>query len=205
MENVSVDEAILFQRLQQDDAAAFKALFDLYWKPLYRTAYKRLNDRQEAEDIVQEVLASIWQRRMSITADSNGSLQSYLFTALRYRIISFYAAVKMERFQGEVLERLLHLQDDDHFSRLISKELQELIRASLQNMPDNMQRAYQLTRNEHYSIREVAGMLNLSEQTVKNLITTSSRNLRNAIERYYANDSSQTVTIIVLAVIGQQI
>lgn len=197
----SKDESILFQRLQQNDAAAFEVLFDLYWKPLYLAAYRRLNDRQEAEDIVQEVLASIWQRRVTIRPDANGSLQSYLFTALRYRIISFYAEVKMERFQGEVLERLLSLQDDDQFSLLISKELRELIRTELMNMPDNMKQAYQLTRHDNYSIREVAGILDLSEQTVKNLITTSTRKLKGAIERYYSNESPQAVAIILLAVI----
>lgn len=199
-----IDESALLEKMRQGEEAAFESLFNHYWLPLYKTAYRRLNDQQESEDIVQEVLASIWQRRTTITPDTSGSIRSYLFTALRYRIISFYAQVKTERFQGEVLERLLRLQEDHQFSRLITRELHTLIQAELGAMPDNMKKAYHLTRNDHYSIREVADILNLSEQTVKNLITTSSRKLKEAIERYYSTESSGTVATIILLALASQ-
>lgn len=200
-----IDETMLLQRVREEgDVFAFKALFDLYWKPLYLAAYKRLHDHQEAEDIVQEVLAMIWQRRASLTTNEEGSLGAYLFTALRYRIISFYAEVRTERFQGEVLERLLRLPDDDPAAKLITKELQQLLREELNNMPDTMKRAYQLTRDYNYSIRETATTLNLSEQTVKNLITTSTKRIRSAIERYYANESPQALAILVIAILSQK-
>lgn len=205
MQLPSADESVLFRRLQQGDEAAFEVLFDKYWKRLYLSAYRRLHNHEEAEDIVQEVLASIWQRRATLEPDANGSLQSYLFTALRYRIISFYAAVKTERFQGEVLEKLLYLRDDDQFNLIISKELQQLINTELANMPENMKKAYQLTRHENYSIREVANILQLSEQTVKNLITASCRKLRAAIEQYYAHEPSYPlVTIVLLAAMAKE-
>jgi RNA polymerase sigma-70 factor (ECF subfamily) len=205
MQPPAVDEPVLLRKLRQDDETAFVSLFEKYWEPLYLSAYRRLHNREEAEDIVQEVLASIWQRRATLQPDANGSLKSYLFTALRYRIISFYASVKTERFQGEVLEKLLHIQDNDQSNLIISKELQQLINHELMNMPDNMKKAYHLTRHDHYSIREVARTLQLSEQTVKNLITASSGRLRAAVERYYANETAQPlITLIVLAVMTQE-
>lgn len=205
MQVLGVDDASLLVQMQRDDEAAFEALFDTYWKQLYQSALKRLHNREEAEDIVQEVLASLWKRRATVQTDANGSLRPYLFTALRYRIISFYAAVKTERFQGEVLEKLFNLEDHGLYSLIISKELQQLIHKELMSMPENMKRAYQLTRQDNYSIKEVASMLQLSEQTVKNLISTSSRKLRTAIESYYANELPQPLmTVILLAAMTKE-
>jgi RNA polymerase sigma-70 factor (family 1) len=189
-------DTALVQQLQANDAGAFEALFRLYWKPLYLAAYKRLHNRQEAEDIVQEVLIGVWQRRAGLNTDH--SLSGYLFTALKYRIISFYAKIKTERFQGEILEQLLNMQAEDQYAQLLSDELKGLLLQEIQKMPANMQRVYQLTRNQHYSIKEVAQKLGLSEQTVKNLTTSSSKRLRRIVEQYYADQPPQATTLIVM-------
>lgn len=196
MDHSSPTEKGLVQQLQADDAAAFEEVFRLYWKPLYLAAYKRLHNRQEAEDIVQEVLAGVWQRRAGLHTES--SLSGYLFTALKYRIISFYAKVKPERFQGEILEQLLNRQTDDHYAQLLSEELKGLLLQEIQKMPANMQQVYQLTRDQHYSIKEVAQKLGLSEQTVKNLTTASSKRLRKIVEHYYSDQSPQATVVLVL-------
>jgi RNA polymerase sigma factor (sigma-70 family) len=193
----------LIQQLQAGDTAAFEALFRQYWKPLYLAAYKRLHNREEAEDMVQEVLASVWQRRKGLTTGPGSSLSGYLFTALRYRIISFYAEMKPERFYGEVLEKLLLLQADDQYGLLLSDELRALLLREMSFMPDNMRQAYQLTRMEDHSVKETAAMLQLSEQTVKNLASASGKRLRKIVEEYYKGQTSQALGMITILILDR--
>lgn len=192
------NETALMGRLKEGDGRAFEALFNLYWKPLYLSAYKRLQNREEAEDIVQEVLASVWRRRSEITLHNDEAIGAYLFAALRYRIISFYAGVKTERFYGDVLQKILEIKDEDQFSKLLTRELQELLQQEIDSMPDNMRRVFTLTRESDFSIKQAAAEAGLSEQTVKNLITAASKRLRTRVEQYYNDQSPQTTTILVL-------
>lgn len=203
MQSTPTPDTILIERLQANDITAFDELFNQYWEPLYKAAFKRLHDRPEAEDIVQEVLSSVWQRRATLKTQGNNSLGGYLFTALKYRIISFYAAIKPERFQGEVLERLLIMQSDDQYSQLITAELNNLLQQEINSMPENMQRAYRLLRVDDYSVREAAELLGLSEQTVKNLATSSGKRLRKIVEEYYTGKTPPTLLIIALIVLDK--
>jgi RNA polymerase sigma-70 factor (ECF subfamily) len=196
-------DIVLIERLQANDATAFDELFNTYWEPLYKAAFKRLHSRPEAEDMVQEVLTSVWQRRATLKTHGNSSLGGYLFTALKYRIISFYAEIKPERFQGEVLEKLLLMQTDDQYSQLITGELNTLLQQEISSMPENMQRAYHLLRVEDHSVKEVAAILGLSEQTVKNLASLSGKRLRKIVEQYYTGHAPETLCIIALIVLNK--
>ena len=196
-------DIILIRRLKAHDSAAFEELFNLYWEPLYKAAFKRLHNRPEAEDLVQEVLSSVWQRRAHLKENEEGSLSGYLFTALRYRIISFYAEIKPERFQGEVLEKLLVMQDDDHYGRLLTEELKLLLQEEMHKMPENMQQAYRLVRMEDHSVKEAAEKLGLSEQTVKNLASASGKRLRKVVELYYKDPDPLMVCIYTLLMLDK--
>lgn len=196
-------DTAMIEELRNGNVAAFEILFQQYWQPLYRAAYKRLHNRTEAEDIVQEVLTSVWQRRTALNIHKNSTLGAYLFTALKYRIISFYARVQPERFQGEVLETLLQMQADDQYSQLITMELNQLLQQELSTMPANMQQAYRLTRMEDHSVKEAATILGLSEQTVKNLASASGKQLRKVVERYYAGHTPQALCALVIVVLDR--
>ena len=81
-------DASLVSLIQQNDREAFAILYDQYWKQLLSYAGKRLVLPQDAEEVVQEVFVSLWERRH--TLDISGSLDAYLHTAVRYRIYNRY-------------------------------------------------------------------------------------------------------------------
>jgi len=63
-----LDEGSIVARAQDGDLAAFEHLVLTYQYRLFRLAYRMLNDRGEAEDIVQETLTTSW-RRLPMLAD----------------------------------------------------------------------------------------------------------------------------------------
>jgi RNA polymerase sigma-70 factor (ECF subfamily) len=63
------------------DERAFAALYDRYAARLYRAALGMLGRREDAEDVLQEVFAAVWQSRQRLAHVQD--LTAYLFTSLR--------------------------------------------------------------------------------------------------------------------------
>ncbi len=63
-----------------------EALYSRYWSDLIDAAYRRLQSREKAEDIIQDIFVSLYQKRH--TLDINVSLEGYLYQSLRYKILN---------------------------------------------------------------------------------------------------------------------
>lgn len=61
-EDLELDETSLVARAQDGDITAFEKLVDLYQGPLFRLGLRMLDDRGDAEEIVQETLVTAWRR-----------------------------------------------------------------------------------------------------------------------------------------------
>jgi RNA polymerase sigma-70 factor (family 1) len=168
----------LLQLIQNDDTAAFETLYHRYWKELYLKASQRV-DKDEAKDLVQEVMISLWRRRKAIVADEHGELGRYLFTALKYRIISHYAFSSAEIKKAEIFEVL---ESGEENRQLETKELQSVIESAISRLPTRMQQIFRMSREDDVSISDIAKKLNISEQTVKNQLTEALRRLRETLQ-----------------------
>src|SRR5699024_4484407 len=76
----------LIALISEDNSEAFKQLFDRYWEPLFAAAVHRLQSDELAKDVLQELFIGLWEKRGSLTIQSN--VAGYLFTALKHRIIN---------------------------------------------------------------------------------------------------------------------
>ncbi|MGN7722383.1 RNA polymerase sigma factor [Chitinophaga sp. 22620] len=169
----------LLERLKQNDTEAFGILFDRYWEGLFLFAWKRLKSKQDAEDVVQQVFMKIWEHRTSRTITY--SLQAYLYRSVSYEVID---ALKNMTGSPEDLDAVNeHILPvfNDILEKLTADELNELINAEINALPQRMQQVYRLSREEDLSITEIAQKLEISEQTVKNQLTTALSRLRKPI------------------------
>ncbi len=165
-----------------DEQRAFKVFYDRYWEPLYRKALSRLGTSEDAQDTVQEVFISLWRNRNNIEIEN--TLSPYLFTALRYCIIKrVYRNAKKGLLVPLSAEEL---NDGDSNSAEIFeyKELQQIISKEVSGLPSRMQEIYKLSKVEHLSPGEIANRLSISEQTVKNTLSTTLKKLRIKISHF---------------------
>lgn len=193
------DEQLL-RRMQQDDRQSFELLFRRYWKPLYMAAGRRLGGASEAQDLVQEIMVTVWTKRMELCTNAAGSLENYLYSLLKYAILDTLAYSHKKELRIKVLQQIVVLQESHVLEGLISKELGEAIYQAIDEMPDNMRKVVLLSRHHHYSVREIAGQLSLSEQTVKNLLTKALKRLKACItQHYHDGGTSPQAYLIILA------
>jgi RNA polymerase sigma factor (sigma-70 family) len=187
---VSFTDAELVSSMQSGNEGAFAALYDRYWEPLYEGAAKRLGNSAAAQDVVQDIMESIWLKRQELTV-KNDSLAPYLFTLLRYRIIDVLANTRKQDICYHAFGQLLALQEQRILEGLISRELQASINQEIASMAENMQKVIRLSREEGTSVAEIAQKLSLSEQTVRNLLSQAMKRLRACVERFYADQPTQ--------------
>jgi RNA polymerase sigma-70 factor (ECF subfamily) len=185
-----LSDAELLQSIKNDDASAFKMLYDRYWESLYLQACKRV-DKDEAKDMVQEVMTSLWRRRNNITVPQDG-LGRYLHTAVKYRVISHYAYTADEVRNDNLFEVL---ESHALVQTVETKELSEMLEAAINRLPARMQQIFRMSREDDFSIADIARQLGLSEQTIKNQLTEALKRIRESVK---SNDYGDWTFIIIL-------
>lgn len=169
----------LINALRNNDTGAFSVLFDRYSEILLRFIAKRTGTLADAEDILQDVFTSLWNRRAKI--EIRDSIYPYLFQAAKYEIIDWTVKQKKRISYFEQLQVPSNsdpVSSDNNEERLLAKELSILLEKEVAKMPTTMQSAFNLSRLEGLSIKEIAYQLSLSEQTVKNNISLALNKLR---------------------------
>ncbi|MBF9252689.1 RNA polymerase sigma-70 factor [Pontibacter sp. 172403-2] len=166
------DEKLL-ELIQADDRAAFEQVYNKYWSKLYLSAYNILRDRQASEDIVQEVLVSLWMKRSSLAIKS---LNAFLYCAVRYQVLN---AIRSGKARQHVLSEAGKLSvENEGESALCEKDINCLLEQGIAELPGKCRQIYLLSRKEHLTTREIAMQLGIASKTVENQLTIALRRLR---------------------------
>lgn len=170
----------LIALLKQRDHAAFNEIYGRYWKILYAVAYNRLRDNQSAEDVVHDVLVSLWNHRDTAEIDN---LAGYLATATKYMVFHMMKrAQKFSREEHEMDQAGQILDQEDIEDRLHYKHLLELVNAEVERLPEKCKLIFKYSREEHLSTKEIAEKLNVSTSTVENQMNKALKTLRSSVK-----------------------
>lgn len=178
--NVHSDTKLL-QSLKSGDQSAFSALYELYAASLTGYAASKLASLEEARDIIHDLFVYIWEERANITITT--SLKSFLFAAVRYRIIDHIRKNITRREYAEMTQRLAADYIAGTEDELAAKDIGQMLELAVNSLPSRTKEIYRLSRHRQLAIKEIASRLQLSEQTVKNQLTTALSYLRISLER----------------------
>ena len=81
-----VSDAGLVASLARGDASALEQLYDRYADAIFRAAFRRLGDRQLAEEVLQDTYLALWNRA-ELYDPAAGSLLAWLSTIARNRAV----------------------------------------------------------------------------------------------------------------------
>lgn len=170
-------EQALLTRLSEGDRQAFELIYRRYIRELYQAAYKRLENRELVEDLVQDVFFRLWNRREQLQVDNLGA---YLHTAVRYEVLNYVTRNKAPLGFYAPFESIL-MDSDTPENRLIAKELLELIYKYAETLPEKRKQVFLLHIKDKLSVSEIADELNISAKTVYNHLGTAMNGLRTHI------------------------
>lgn len=158
------------------DLSGFEALFQLHYRALCATAYRIVQDKEIAEDIVQDVFHSLWEKRGSLQIDI--SLKAYLIRSTINRSINY------NKKYSNTLSRELHFGMETSIDAntteqaLDFKETSGKVESAIKALPPACRSVFVLSRYEHLSYKEISRELDISVKTVENQMTKALKHLR---------------------------
>ena len=172
----------VFTALREGNESAFEMLFKTYYKPLCNYSYSFLNDRDEAEEVVQSTFITVWDKRQSIEIQT--SIKSYLFRMVRNASLNVIkhskvkqAHAKHEMAGGEPLH-------EEVTQSVISSELEKRIIEAMKTLPEQCRLVFQLSRFEELKYSEIAEQLNISVKTIENHMGKALKMMRAQLKAY---------------------
>ena len=169
--------------LKQDDSQAFEVIYRRYVKDLFRYALSKVRVREDCEEIVHDVFASLWQRRERLVIST---LRHYLMTSVRYMVIRYFSHLEVKRkFAGHyrLFEALSYSADEEEPRHPLVT--QALLLRHLQDLPDRCQEAIRLRITENLSNGEIAKRMQISKATVQLYISKAFAHLRGSYDKIF--------------------
>lgn len=175
--------------IQKDDRVAFFHIYERYCKRLFGFVLKYVKQKEDAEEIVQEVFVKIWESRNKIGAYS--SFESFLFTVAYNATIS---VLRKRANETKYIEHVKSLQYVNSSPDLIDEihfhELKDKVQSLLDELTPRQKEIFQLSREEGLSHDEIARKLDISVNTVKKHIANTLAFLKTRI------DNSLTINLL---------
>jgi RNA polymerase sigma-70 factor (ECF subfamily) len=165
--------------LKQGSEHAFEMLFRKYYQPLCNYAYSFLNDRDEAEEVVQAAFIGVWDKRQLIEIQS--SLKAYLYRMVRNSCLNVLKHEKVKQAHAK-----LQMADGEpaYEQSMLSSELQGKIHEALKALPEQCRIVFQLSRFEELKYAEIAEQLGISVKTVENQMGKALKIMRGQLKDY---------------------
>lgn len=166
----------LFEKVRLKDSQAFSELYDRFFGVLFVHAYNKLQNEEEAKDVVQEVFFTILNKAEEIGSLSNFS--SYIYTLTRNRILNIFHHKKIQQKHLSTLssEELVSQVGTDYYVR--EKDFSHFLQSEIDALPPKMREIFILSRHEYLTHKEIADKLQLSDKTVKRQISNALKIIR---------------------------
>jgi RNA polymerase sigma-70 factor (family 1) len=169
------NEQDLIASLKQGDESAYNHIFKQYWKTLYLQAYAKLQSREAAEEIVQELFANLWEKRNTLLINN---LTHYLRMALRNKCIDYIRKKIVKEKYWAYYQTFIPRETNNAQETVSYNNLMEAMELGIASMPEKTKRIFILNRLEGKSVPDVAQLIHLSEKTVEYHLTKCLKTLK---------------------------
>lgn len=131
---------------------------------LFRLALRITFDRAEAEDVVQDAMIRVWNKREEWT--QFGSIEAYCLTVAKNLAID-----RSQKKEAQNVELTPEMEEESEISgpydQLVNNERMSIIHRLINELPEKQRLIMQLRDIEGESYKEIAKILNLTEEQVK--------------------------------------
>ena len=174
----AIDDGVLLGRVGDGDQAAFAALMQRHLSAVLATARRIVRDESEAEDIAQEAFLRLWNSAQTLEAGRYG-MRPWLRRVASNLAIDWLRKAKRLDVTDEVPEQI---DEAGQLQTLEAAEVSKRVEQALANLPTRQRIAVSLFHFDEMSQREVAELMNLSEDALESLLARGRRRLRDILK-----------------------
>lgn len=173
------DDDDLLHRIVDNDEAAFRMLVERHVDRAFALALRILDNRADADDVVQDSLLKVWTHR------HRWEFGRAKFSTWLYRVVTNRCIDLRRRPRNEDVESVGEVVDDqpDAVTAMHRSEVSELLDAAMNRLPDQQRIAIILSYHESMSNAEIADVMDTTVSAVESLLKRARQQLRKLLRR----------------------
>lgn len=177
----------ILHKIVSGEEASFEKVYRYYYPRLIYFAKQYLLDAEASKNIVQDVFTELWDKRHTLSTDTN--LQAWLYTVTRNKSLKTINHLKARHnYDNYLMTRQLEVNHKSltelNPSILEFEELQIQIQNALNRLTPACRKCFEMSRFEDKKNREIAEELNLSIKTVEGQMSKALRSLKADLKDY---------------------
>ena len=187
-------EKDLVDKIRFYKSCSFEEVVKLHQEQVLNTCFRFVNNRDEAEDLVQDVFLEVYNSIDSFRGDAKLSTWIYQiavnksldFIRKKKRKKRFAFVLSLTGFGDEEKELLLPATSNPH-TDLEQKERTQILYKAIDSLPENQKVAITLSKYDGFSNKEIAEIMGTSISAVDSLIHRAKNNLQKKLKKYFEN------------------
>jgi RNA polymerase sigma factor (sigma-70 family) len=180
-DNTEDIELKFWEGLRKGDGASLAWIYNRYFRLLYNYGKKLSVDERSLEDGIHDLFVDLWRFRENLSATS--SVRFYLYRALRRRLVRNENHVKRALSHSDTLPEYLKPYAACEEESIIEKEVQSgrvsQLKKLLGDLSPRQYEAMVLRFYDELSFEEIGAILNVNEQSARNLVQRGLSQLKN--------------------------
>lgn len=174
----------LMQLAKEGDTEAFGRIYEIYFLPVFRYIYFRVQDRVEAEDLTQNVFLKIFNSIENFRVQDKSPL-AYFFTVARNTVIDYWRK-KKNIAESDNTKRIVNMPDSqkDPKKLLEEREKEETVLEAIKHLTEDQQEVIVLKFIQGFSNKEISKILGKTEDAIRQIQCRSLRVLREHLNNF---------------------
>jgi RNA polymerase sigma-70 factor (ECF subfamily) len=191
-DDIDEQEQELLSQLRGKAPRAFKVLVERYRDHVLNICYRFIFNREDAEDIAQEVFIEI--HRSIFTFRGEAKLSTWIYRIAVTRSIDFIRKIKRKKRMAQI-KSLMGIEaevknipaplDNDPAKGLEQEERRRKLREAVDSLPENQRIAFTLSKYKGLGNKEIADIMGTSLASVESLVHRAKNNLKKKLYRYF--------------------
>ena len=164
--------------MSKGDKKAYETMFRRFYPKVHRFVAMLLKNKDDADDVCQLIFLKIWNKREKFTDVRD--FDSYLFILTKYTVINYISSRNVMPIDIDSLPDR-YSNESSPFDDVVAKDTQLLIDMVVENMPQQRQMIYRMSREQHLKNEEIALQLGIQKKTVKNHLNLANKEIKKGL------------------------
>lgn len=189
-------EEALIEQLKLKNTAVFSNLIESYQQKVFGTCLSFVPNKEDAEDLVQEVFLEVFNSISKFKG--NSTLSTWIYRITTNKCLEFIRKQKTKKRTGFLkplfsqdfsIDKTNYFTEFNHPGFLLeSKELNETLFRAINKLPESQTLIFTLHKIDGKSYQEIAEITDRSVSSVESVMFRAKKNLQKLLYNYYKNE-----------------
>jgi RNA polymerase sigma factor (sigma-70 family) len=191
-----LEDKNFIQALKNKDSSAYSQLLDDFQQKVFSTCISFVPNKEDAEDIAQDVFIEVFKSISKFKGDSK--LSTWIYRITTNKCLEFIRKKNTKKrfaFLESITGNAIPMDKTNYFTEmnhpgilLVNKELNAALFKAINSLPENQSVVFTLNKIDGKSYQEVAEITKRSLSSVESIMFRAKKNLQKVLGNYYKSE-----------------